>query len=412
LQALGIDFDSRVDTDAREVAAGAWLRTAGNTGFSALNLRERIARYSLATLGLMANPPSAALDMERLSIISDSADSASDISRHLAGIFEAQFFPRQDLLRAKPAKHAIVDLDLADSSHLAELKLWLMRRPKDGKAIFAVEHGVWREAVQAYSVGATDLLERPYDRKTLLAKLLGDIDSLVGNPVASPIGNFDGFLAGIGALHNIFNSVVSGHPIELKIAYAAGDALVSSIEADGLAHWIGVVRAHHSQTYQHCLLVTGVAAAFGLHLGFSSKDKQKLAIAGLLHDLGKAAIPIAILEKPGPLDDDEIAIMKRHPQLGVDALQGTKGLDPEMLDLVAHHHEYLDGSGYPHGLQASEISDLVRLMTISDIYGALIERRSYKAPSSSDAAFQVLENMGPKLDKYLVREFRSFALRH
>jgi HD-GYP domain-containing protein (c-di-GMP phosphodiesterase class II) len=77
--------------------------------------------------------------------------------------------------------------------------------------------------------------------------------------------------------------------------------------------------------------------------------------------------------------------------------------------MVVHHHEYLDGSGYPHGLGASELSDLVRMMTIADVFGALIERRAYKAPSSCEAAYQVLERMGPKLDADLVREFRPFA---
>jgi HD-GYP domain-containing protein (c-di-GMP phosphodiesterase class II) len=76
---------------------------------------------------------------------------------------------------------------------------------------------------------------------------------------------------------------------------------------------------------------------------------------------------------------------------------------------VVHHHELLDGSGYPHGLKGNEISDLVRIMTISDIFGALIERRSYKPPLSSEAAFQILVDMGPKLDMDLVRAFRFAA---
>jgi putative nucleotidyltransferase with HDIG domain len=350
--------------------------------------------------------------MDRLCFISDSVEGAGHIGRHLLGIFDTQCLPRRDLLSAKPAKHIVVDIDLADASYLFELKLWLARRPKDGRALFAVERGVRREAVQAYAMGATDLLERPLDRMTLLTKLLGDMEFPVGNSPDFSMKNSDGVLSAIEALQSIFDSVGSGSPVELKSAHSASGAVVSNIEADGLAHWIGVVRTHHNQTYQHCLLVTGVAAAFGRHLGFSSKDKQKLALAGLLHDLGKAGIPIGILEKSGPLDDDETEIMKRHPLLGVQALRGVQGLDPDMLDMVAHHHEYLDGSGYPHGLHAGDISDLVRLMTISDIYGALIERRSYKAPLPCKAAFQVLENMGPKLDMALVRQFQSFARTH
>ena len=77
--------------------------------------------------------------------------------------------------------------------------------------------------------------------------------------------------------------------------------------------------------------------------------------------------------------------------------------------MVVHHHEYLDGSGYPHGLRASEISDLVRMITISDVFGALIERRSYKPPMTGQAAYQILLDMGPKIDQALVRAFRPVA---
>ena len=98
--------------------------------------------------------------------------------------------------------------------------------------------------------------------------------------------------------------------------------------------------------------------------------------------------------------------MRKHPQYGLDALGTVSTLHAEMLDMVVHHHELLDGSGYPHGLQGNEISDLVRIMTISDVFGALIERRSYKAPLSGDAAYQILLDMGPKLDKDLVRAFK------
>jgi HD-GYP domain-containing protein (c-di-GMP phosphodiesterase class II) len=90
-------------------------------------------------------------------------------------------------------------------------------------------------------------------------------------------------------------------------------------------------------------------------------------------------------------------------------MQGVSGLDPDMLGMVLHHHEYLDGSGYPFGLEASELSDLVRMITIADVFGALIERRAYKAPSSCEAAYRILENMGPRLDPDLVREFRQIA---
>src|SRR3954452_1245187 len=129
----------------------------------------------------------------------------------------------------------------------------------------------------------------------------------------------------------------------------------------------------------------------------------------MLHDIGKARIPLSILEKPDRLDQDEMALMRKHPEYGLEALGANCALPPEMLDMVVHHHELLDGSGYPHGLMGNEISDLVRIMTISDIFGALIERRSYKPPLSGEAAYQILTDMGSKLDVDLVRAFRFAA---
>jgi putative nucleotidyltransferase with HDIG domain len=215
--------------------------------------------------------------------------------------------------------------------------------------------------------------------------------------------------AGVSALQLIFAAAAWGDALDPHFVQTAGETVVQCIETEGLSQWLDVVRRHHSQTYQHCLIVTGVAVSFGVHLGFNSLDKRRLAFAGLLHDIGKARIPVEILEKPQPLTDAETAIMQQHPLDGFEVLKNLPGFQPEMLDMVLHHHEYLDGTGYPHGLQAEAISDLVRVITISDIYGALIERRAYRPPLSGAEAYQTLLEMGPKLDKDLVREFRAVS---
>ena len=331
------------------------------------------------------------------------------LSRELAGMFDAEPVLLQDLARTIPAPAVVVDIDLSDSSHLSDVRLWLARRPRHGKALFAVEKGIRHQAVQAHAVGATDLLERPLLRKSLVTKLLGDIGALAGDPATRWIGQTEGVLAGAEALENIFAAVVAGIPIRWDEVYRAGSTMVNNIDADELGPWLDIVRQHHSQTYQHCLLVTGVAVAFGRHLGFSGADTRRLAFAGLIHDLGKAGVPVAILEKPGPLDSDEVLVMRRHPELGFEAARGMRGLDAEMLDMVVHHHEYLDGSGYPHELKGDRLSDLVRIMTIADIFGALVERRAYRSSMPCAKAYQVLEDMGGKLDRDLVREFKSLA---
>jgi putative nucleotidyltransferase with HDIG domain len=349
--------------------------------------------------------------MYQVTIVSDSVENAKQIGGQLSGLFETRFFPRCSIPTAEPGKYAIIDINLADQSRFPELRSWLGRRPKGGAAIFCVEKGDRRQAAQAHALGATDLLARPFDGKTLVKKLLGDIESLAaaGDRSSLSVAAPEGIVSAVNALQNIFASASMGTPLDPAMVDKAGDVVVHRIEADGLMHWIDVVRKHHSQTYQHCMLVTGVAVTFGQYLGFSRADRKKLAFAGLLHDIGKARIPIAILEKPGPLDEAETLVMKQHPQLGYDSLVTAEDLDPDMLDMVLHHHEYLDGSGYPHGLGGREISDLVRIMTIADIFGALVERRSYRAPMPGEAAYQILRNMKGQLDPDLVREFAPIS---
>lgn len=216
--------------------------------------------------------------------------------------------------------------------------------------------------------------------------------------------------AGTQAMASIFDLGQSGKAPKIEKLREQSVQIVDALSEFGLARWVEKVRLHHSATYQHCLIVTGVAAAFGQSLGFSEKDIERMTLGGMLHDIGKAMVPIEILEKPGPLTDDEWAIMRTHPSIGRDILSRTGGFDAEMADVVAHHHEYLDGSGYPDKLSGWEISDIVRVMTIADIFGALIERRSYKPEMSADQAYEILCSMKSKLDMPLVRAFRETAV--
>jgi putative nucleotidyltransferase with HDIG domain len=183
-----------------------------------------------------------------------------------------------------------------------------------------------------------------------------------------------------------------------------------NIAEHGLSDWLTTIRCHHEGTYQHCLLVTGITVDFGLSLGMAKADIERLYSAAMFHDVGKARIPRAVLDKPGQLDERERALIETHPAAGYELLKDTPGISAEILDAVRHHHEYLDGSGYPDALCAASISDIVRILTISDIFAALIERRAYKTTMPREEAYDILRGMNGKLEKPLVDAFRKVAL--
>jgi putative nucleotidyltransferase with HDIG domain len=353
--------------------------------------------------------------MYQLVVISDSRATTSALREKLLGVLDVQFATLQEALACPPGPATLFDIDLAKELALPQLKRWIGSKPANAKAMFLVNKGSHLQEARACALGATDVLPRPLDYRALLTKLWGDVASLSVDAGNAALRKSPAVCAAIDTLQNIFSAACLGEQLDAPAINSAGDAVVSHVETQGLNAWIETVRTHHSATYQHCLLVTGLAVAFGQQIRVSRADRQRLSFAGMLHDIGKARIPLAILEKPSRLTDGEMDVMKKHPQFGFDALKTAPGLPAEMLDMVVHHHEYLDGSGYPHGLTAREISDLVRMITIADVFGALIERRSYKAPLSGTAAYNILLDMGPKLDKDLVREFRPVAdlgLRH
>ncbi|GJD34270.1 Cyclic di-GMP phosphodiesterase [Methylobacterium aerolatum] len=183
------------------------------------------------------------------------------------------------------------------------------------------------------------------------------------------------------------------------------DPILGAVSEAGLGAWLDTVRAYDDATYQHCLLVAGLAATFGIALGYGLRDREQVVRAALVHDVGKARIPLGILNKAGPLDPAERAVMRTHTTLGHALLIETGGFEDALLSVVRHHHELLDGTGYPDKLSGDEIPGIVRFITICDIYAALIERRPYREPLPTSEALGHLRAMGRKLDPTLVAAF-------
>jgi putative nucleotidyltransferase with HDIG domain len=300
----------------------------------------------------------------------------------------------------------MVDIDLRQMTRVDQLRFVLQELSDIPEKLFVV-HNLSRSMVaQAYALGATSIISRPKEAVLKVAEI-EHAETAAEDDAADPALEMD---EGVAAFASIFSNARRGKPMKLADAQRATSKIITRVGQDGLSTWLDEVRRYHQGTFQHCLLVTGVAVAFGLDVGFSGGDVSRLGMAATLHDIGKARIPLSILDKPGRLDPEEEEIIRRHPAIGYDLLKGVRGINPEILDGVRHHHEYLDGSGYPDGLSGSQISDLVRLLTISDIFAALVESRPYKPPMPRPDAYQILCGMEGKLEGALLRAFRNVAL--
>ncbi len=144
----------------------------------------------------------------------------------------------------------------------------------------------------------------------------------------------------------------------------------------------------------------------GAKIGLSDDQVEALRLAGIVHDIGKIAVPDSILLKPGPLTAREIAIMRTHPVEGEKICSPLKSLR-RLLPIIRHHHERMDGSGYPDGLRGDAIPLAARILQIVDIYDALTTDRPYRAAFSDEQALATLYSEADRgwLEADLVRTF-------
>jgi len=207
-----------------------------------------------------------------------------------------------------------------------------------------------------------------------------------------------------------FDQVATGGPIPLDDLKSSCQHIREAAELGGLDNWIRALDDHHDYSFRHSMFVCGTLAYFSHAIGVRGAQLDQLTLGGLLHDIGKCRIPLEILDKPGKLAKLEWDVMKQHPVHSRDILCDENGLDADLIAMAVHHHEKLDGTGYPDGLSGVKINDHVRLTAIADVYSALIDERSYKGSMSSEAAIDMMISFDDHLDMALMKEFRNFTL--
>jgi putative two-component system response regulator len=156
-----------------------------------------------------------------------------------------------------------------------------------------------------------------------------------------------------------------------------------------------VVESRDRYTGNHCKRLGSYAVRVGRFLKLGEEDLELLKLGGVLHDLGKIAVSDTILNKPGRLTPEEFELMKSHPQVGSDLLRNMRTLE-RVMPLVRHHHEKLDGTGYPDRIGGKEIPLLVRITSVVDVFDALHSRRPYKEPFDLERSLGILREEATK----------------
>jgi len=158
----------------------------------------------------------------------------------------------------------------------------------------------------------------------------------------------------------------------------------------------------------HVHRVSSLAVNLGRGLGLGEDDLDRLALAGVLHDVGKIHMDPGILGKPGPLDQSERDLMERHPELGFAMTRNR--LDPKIAEAILYHHERFDGLGYPFGLTADAIPMLSRIVLVADAFDAMTSKRAYQRALPVDfAVHEIRKNAGSQFDPSVVAIFLELA---
>lgn len=342
---------------------------------------------------------------QRIKAVTDTPERARRLQSALQSCAKVDYVNLAQAHAARsPADDLVIWADLkAVDTILAIRSLIDMHRDVE-RRFFVIDDVSHLASAQAYALGATHVLMADRSLSALQTFFIQSSSLIAEGTIEEAV------LGSIQELKNATIAFASGGEVDVASLESCADPTISALTQNGISGWLDVVRGHHEATYQHALLVTGVLVDFGISLGMRPTDLRKLHLAAMLHDIGKAKIPIDILDKPGRLADAERAIIELHPVIAFEALKRNSRVPAEVLDAVRHHHEYLDGTGYPDRLSGAQISDIARMTTIADIFGALIEERQYKTAMPREQAYGVLRQMTTRLEGALVGAFEAVAL--
>ncbi|WP_425059025.1 hypothetical protein SCACP_36750 [Sporomusa carbonis] len=206
-------------------------------------------------------------------------------------------------------------------------------------------------------------------------------------------------------------------PVTRMIGLTESSSLLTGNMAD-VVHIIDMVKIKSEHTYRHCVNVGIISAIIGNWLDYSGNEIRNLILAGLLHDIGKAIIPLEILNKPSKLNDEEMLTMRRHSTLSYNFLSDFNSISWSIKVGALQHHERLDGSGYPVGLEDEDIHEFAKIIAIADTYDAITSDRVYRPRKAPTEALKIIQDeicdgkLDPRIGRVFLEKASRFFLRH
>ena len=183
----------------------------------------------------------------------------------------------------------------------------------------------------------------------------------------------------VKAVQKIFRRIQQSKQVPImELGKLAEEMISPLIDVEGVLDYLYRVKSHSNYTFEHSVNVAITTGVFSRWLHYSDVEHRNLIMAGLLHDIGKLNVPLKILDKPGKLLDSEFTEIKKHPEEGYKIFANLDELSEGTKMGVWQHHERMDGSGYPGGLQRTEIHEYAKIVSIADIYDAMTSNRAYR----------------------------------
>lgn len=208
------------------------------------------------------------------------------------------------------------------------------------------------------------------------------------------------------AVTALFNEARLGKAIDSEVCLPIVEEVASSLARNPSAFVsLARLKTKDDYTYMHSVAVCGLMVALARHMGLPDEQAREAGLAGLLHDVGKMQMPLEVLNKPGSLTDAEFAVMRSHPERGWDMLKDGTRVPAVALDVCLHHHEKIDGTGYPHKLAGDQISLMARMGAVCDVYDAITSTRPYKAAWDPAGSLQRMAQWKGQFDPVVFQAF-------